>query len=390
MIRLLAKWLIKQAGDDASPAVRQAYLRLCSAVDIALNLALFGGKCLCGTLSGSAAVLADGFNNLADAFTSLFTLFGFALAGIGAGIHHPYGHGRVEWLMSLVSSMAIVRMGISLGQNALHSIRQPNSVTMDAYLCVALLLSIAVKLYMFLYHRDIGRRVDSTALRATAADCVGDMASTSAILLSLSIERATGWHIDGYCGLLVSGFIVCSGGHSLIEVVIRILGEAPAPEWTERVRRLIEPHPEILSVSQLAIHDYGIGRFALSLHLEGCPGTDRAALEAIARDLSHGLYEQYDCDTTIQIDIVDDSERACRPVRAAVEAALIPIEPRAAVEALRVLPGDINTEVELTISLPRRSRRREVDLRRAAEMAVCDLDGRCRAACRFVFRGKRR
>ena len=170
MISLLARTFIKNSGEVSSPAVRQAYGALCGTVGICLNLLLFALKLLAGTLSGSIAITADAFNNLSDAGASIVTLLGFKLAGQKPDPEHPFGHGRLEYISGLIVSMVILLMGLELAKSAVEKILHPAAVEFTLLTGAILLISIFVKLYMYLYNRVVGKKIHSAAMEATAMD----------------------------------------------------------------------------------------------------------------------------------------------------------------------------------------------------------------------------
>ena len=169
MIRFLARHFIKDSENISSPAVRRAYGILCGCVGIGLNLLLFGGKLLAGILSRSIAVTADAVNNLSDAGSSVVTLLGFKLAAQAPDQDHPFGHGRLEYISGLVVSMVILLMGVELGKTSLEKILHPEPVAFSPLAAGILCASILVKLYMVLYNRRIGRRIQSAAMAAACS-----------------------------------------------------------------------------------------------------------------------------------------------------------------------------------------------------------------------------
>ena len=128
MIKLLARRFIRDCDNVTDPGVRRAYGVLCGLVGIALNLLLFAGKALAGVVSGSIAITADAFNNLSDAGSSVVTLLGFKLAAQAPDRHHPFGHGRFEYISGLVVSMVILLMGVELGKSSIEKILHPEAV----------------------------------------------------------------------------------------------------------------------------------------------------------------------------------------------------------------------------------------------------------------------
>ena len=170
MMELLSRWFIRDRDNVTDPRVRRAYGQLCGLVGIGLNILLFAGKFFAGTLSGSVAITADAFNNLSDAGSSAVTLLGFRLAGKKPDTDHPFGHGRIEYISGLIVAGLILLMGVELAKSSFDKILHPEAVTFSWLACGILLASIAVKLYMYRYNRAVGKKIDSAAMAATAAD----------------------------------------------------------------------------------------------------------------------------------------------------------------------------------------------------------------------------
>ena len=122
MIRFLAKIFIKDRENVDDPAVRRAYGMLCGLAGIAFNAVLFALKYLAGVLTGSIAIMADAFNNLSDAGSSVITLVGFKISGKRNDSEHPFGHGRLEYIAGLIVSLIIIMMGFDLARDSISKI----------------------------------------------------------------------------------------------------------------------------------------------------------------------------------------------------------------------------------------------------------------------------
>ena len=149
-----------------------------------------------------------------------------------------------------------------------------------------LICSILVKLYMYFYNKNIACKINSSAMRATASDCISDMAATTAIMISLSVQYFTGWKIDGWCGLLVYVFIMFSGLKSMTEIIERLLGQSPDIDLVDRITTLIMQYPQVKGINSLIIHDYGLGHYVASMHIEG-EEENSVILSDIANEISY-------------------------------------------------------------------------------------------------------
>ena len=232
----MIQWIVRRLaadGDQArDPAVRQRCGMVSGGIGIALNLMLFLGKAAAGLLTGSIAITADAFNNLSDAGSSVVTLAGFRMAGRKADAQHPFGHGRMEYLAGLVVSMAIVVVGFELARTSLDKILHPQLPEFSLVSAVILAAVVCVKVWMYFFNRALGRRLDSAAMLATAADSLTDSVATTAVLAGTLIGRWSGVNLDGWLGILVSLFILYTGFQAARDTLDR--GRRSAPCWAIR------------------------------------------------------------------------------------------------------------------------------------------------------------
>ena len=374
MIHFLAKHLIKDHENISSPAVRRAYGILCGCVGIGLNLLLFGGKLLAGILSRSIAVTADAVNNLSDAGSSVVTLLGFKLAAQAPDQDHPFGHGRLEYISGLVVSMVILLMGAELGKTSLEKILHPEPVDFSPLAAGILCASILVKLYMVLYNRRIGRRIQSAAMAATAADSLSDCLATSTVLLGALAGRFWDLQIDGWCGAAVALFILWSGFGAARETVNPLLGQPPSPEFVEQIRSLVRAQPQIIGIHDLIVHDYGPGRRILSLHAEVPASGDILALHDVVDALEKQLNEKLGCLATIHMDPVVNDGGATTEARERVQAVVRVIDPGISIHDFRMVPGPTHTKLIFDAEVPYQCTLPDQEIRRRIQSAVQALD----------------
>ncbi len=375
MIHFLSRVFIRDGGNPNSAAVRKAYGILCGAVGIFWNLVLFAGKFFAGRLSGSIAITADAFNNLSDAGSSAVTLLGFQLGGQKADREHPFGHGRLEYLSGLAVAMLIVLMGFELARSSLDKILHPAAVESGPLVLAILAASIAVKLYMFLYNRSVGKRFGSVALEATAMDSLSDCAATAAVLLATLAGQFTGLKIDGWCGILVAAFILCSGIRAGKETVDPLLGQPADPQFVRQVKELVLRHPKVLGVHDLVVHDYGPGRRMISLHAEVSASEDILELHDDIDNAERELKEVLGCDAVIHMDPIVTDDGATKETRERVETLVKCIDEQISIHDFRMVQGKTHTNVIFDAVVPYRFRLTDDQVRRKIQQAVRALDG---------------
>lgn len=369
MVKLLSKIFIKNAENTADPAVRRAYGSLCGALGIALNLLLFAGKYLAGVLSGSIAVTADAFNNLSDAGSSVITLVGFKLSGKRPDAEHPFGHGKLEYISGLAVAGLILIMGFELLTSSVSQILDPQPVKTGLLATAILAGSVLVKLYMFAYNRSIGKKIGSSAMLASSADSLSDSAATAVVLLSMGAAHFADINIDGWAGLLVACFILFSGIKAAGDTISPLLGQAPAPEFVEQVKRTVLAYPEILDIHDLIVHDYGPGRCIISLHAEVNGRGDIFALHDAIDSAERQLADELGCLATIHMDPVETDNGAVSEKRRELERVLSELPEIQNIHDFRMVSGPSHTNLIFDVVLPPQCEKSDAQIR----ARVCEL-----------------
>lgn len=351
MISMIMRFFVTNADDFSSSHVRKMYAIVCSVTGICFNIILCIGKLVAGTMSGSVAITADGLNNLADAGTSLVLIFGFLFAGFGAGRKHPFGHGRIEWLMGLFTSIAVIFMGLELARMSWESIKSPTPLTFKFEILIILIFSIAIKVYMFFYNKRIGKKIDSAAMGATAADSLSDVIATMAVLISMLISHFTSFQIDGWCGILVSFFIMYAGCKEAGDTIDRIIGKAPAPQLLADIQKIVGAYPQVLGIYNLIIHDYGFGRRIISLHIEGSPESNVEEFHKISEKIAYKLYEKLGCVCNVQIDFIISDIEIIKPLFNKILNMVQNIDPNILIENFRITKNQDYESIFLDVLL---------------------------------------
>lgn len=268
MIDFITKKLIRNSENVDDPSVRFAYGKLAGWVGIICNVFLCAGKFLAGLLSGSMSVTADAVNNLSDASSGVIGLIGFKLSERSADKEHPYGHGRYEYLAGFMVAALIMIIGAQLLRDSIVKIIAPSKVEFGIVTALVLTVSVLVKLWMMLFYKKTGRKINSETIIATAADSRNDVISTLAVLAALIISHFCDVELDGIMGAAVAVFILYSGFGLVKEAMDPLLGKAPDPELVEKIREEILSYDGVLGTHDLMIHDYGPGRKFASVHVE--------------------------------------------------------------------------------------------------------------------------
>ena len=350
MITFLASLFIKDSKNYKEPSVRQAYGVLSGAVGIGLNILLFFGKWLAGTISGSIAITADAFNNLSDAGSSIITLIGFRLSGQEPDPEHPFGHGRMEYISGLLVSVAILVMGFELIGSSIGKLRSPEPIESSALVFGILIASILVKLYMFFYNHSLSKK-----MKATSVDSLSDTVATTLVLIATLISKYTGLLLDGWFGILVGLFILYTGGSTLKETIDLLLGQPPKQEFIDEVKEIVLGHSMVHGVHDLIVHDYGPGRVMISLHAEVDVNGDIQDIHEQIDHIEHELQEKLHCSATIHMDPIVTDDKEVLAMKAKVEEMVHFLDESFSMHDFRMVKGSTRTNLIFDVEVPRKT-----------------------------------
>lgn len=377
MTDLLSRIFIKNRHDVASPRVRRAYGTLVSVTGIILNFILFAAKMTVGTLFGSVSITADAVNNLSDAGSGVISLISFAISAKPADRKHPFGHARIEYVTSMIVSFLIILIGLELLKESISKIITPQ-LPERSYVAVWVLLgSILVKLWLGLLNRKIGKRIDSAVMRATAADCLSDAISTSAVLLStliLLLFPSLTLNLDAYMGVIVAVLILIAGARILNDTKNSILGEAPPDEIIKQITSLVESTPGALGLHDMVVHNYGPGHVIAALHVEVDGSVDIFETHDMIDNIEQILRRDYGIEATIHMDPIVTDDQKVTELRARVDAAVRAIDPAFRIHDFRFVAGSTHTNLIFDVCVPFESKMSEDEIRRAVFEAVTQID----------------
>ena len=355
MITFMASLFIKDSKNYKEPSVRQAYGVLSGAVGIGLNILLFFGKWLAGTISGSIAITADAFNNLSDAGSSIITLIGFRLSGQEPDPEHPFGHGRMEYISGLLVSVAILVMGFELIWSSIGKLRSPEPIESSTLVFGILIASILVKLYMFFYNHSLSKKIESAAMKATSVDSLSDTVATTLVLIATLISKYTGLLLDGWFGILVGLFILYTGGSTLKETIDLLLGQPPKQEFIDEIKEIVLGHSMVHGVHDLIVHDYGPGRVMISLHAEVDVNGDIQDIHEQIDHIEHELQEKLHCSATIHMDPIVTDDKEVLAMKAKVEEMVHFLDESFSMHDFRMVKGSTRTNLIFDVEVPRKT-----------------------------------
>lgn len=345
MNSFLCKTFIKNFDNCKDPQVRKACGRFAGIVGIISNVFLCVAKIIIGVISGSIAIVGDGINNLADASSSLITLIGFKLSEKPGDDDHPYGHARYEYITGMIVSVLIVVVGLELFKTSIQKIFAPSDLDVSIPAIIILVAAILIKFWQSRFNIFLGKKIDSVTLTATGTDSRNDVITTSAVLISILVQKFSGAHIDGYMGCIVAGFIIFSGIQLIRETASPLLGESPDSELVAQIMQMARSYDGVLGTHDLVVHNYGPGRIFASIHIEVNAESDLMASHDLIDNIEKDLSDSLGIELIAHLDPINLNDPIRSKVSETIEREIASIEGVTNVHDLRVIHGPTHTNI---------------------------------------------
>lgn len=352
MTEFLIKKFVKDYENTGEQKVRTAYGVLSSFVGIFCNVLLFAAKLVIGMVMNSISVTADAFNNLSDAASSVISFVGVKMADKPADEEHPFGHGRMEYIAALVVSFLVIEVGFTFFKSSIGKLRSPETMNFDLLPFLILLLSVAVKLWMGLFNRKLGKRIDSKVLLATATDSLGDVVTTSVTILSILVYHFLGWNIDAVMGILVSLVVMWAGIGIARDTLEPLIGQAGDPELAAQIRREVESYKGIVGTHDMIIHSYGPGRTMASLHAEVPRDTDIEDSHEVIDRAEREVSRKLGVFLVIHMDPVEMKDEQVLECREKLEEYLRELDPELKYHDFRMVKGKNQINLIFDVVVP--------------------------------------
>ena len=337
------------------------------------NILLFAAKWLIGYLLHSISVMADAFNNLSDAGSSIISLIGVKMAGKPADKEHPFGHGRIEYIAALIVAFLVMEVGFTFFKSAIAKIREPEELHFQAVSMLILFLSVAVKLWMGVFNKNLGKRINSQVMMATAADSMGDVITTGATIASVLFFYFTGINIDGYVGLGVSLVVMWAGIGIAKDTLEPLIGAPVDPQVYKQISDFVEKYDGILGSHDLIVHNYGPGRSMASIHAEVPNDANIETSHEIIDRVEREALEQLGVMLVIHMDPVETKDKHVLEAKEKVEKVLRAMDPKLSIHDFRMVPGTDQINLIFDLVVPFEYDQKKQDHIRSAIMGVLQI-----------------
>ena len=352
MTALLLKLFIKNHENTKDPEIREKYGMLGSIVGIIVNIILSAGKYAIGVISKSVSITADAINNLADAASCIVTLVSFRMAARKPDKEHPFGHGRIEYIAALAVGFLVELMGYELIKSSIEKIKNPEEVVFSVPAVLVLALSVLGKVWLFIFNRALGKKIQSPAMLAVAKDSLSDTTATLVAAVSLILSIFTDIPVDGFLGIIVSIFILTSGFGILKESVGILLGTPPEKETVDKLIGFILSHKEIIGIHDLVIHSYGATRTFASIHAEISSDADVLSAHDTIDNIEKAVKEHFNIELVIHMDPIENNNHKVNELKEMAVRTVLSISDELSLHDFRIVDGPTHTNLLFDIVVP--------------------------------------
>ena len=348
-------------------------------IGLIANILLAASKIIVGSLTHSVAVTADGFNNLTDTGAVLVSFISLRIARKPRDKEHPFGHGRMEYIGSLVIAVLILYIGMDLFRTGIEAIRNPQAPLFGWTALIVTAFSIPVKVFLYYYYRKNGKAHAIDTLIAASQDSFNDVITTSAIVAGLLLSHFYGILVDGYLGLGVSLLIIWSGIQIMRDTVNRLIGGKPDQALGSEAIRILLSRPEIRDIHDFVLHDYGPGRAFASVHAEVDADWDILAIHEVIDQAEREIMEKLNLPINIHIDPVVEDEMAEGSPGHAISVYLAGFDPPLTLHDFRMVRGKKVIKLLFDVLVPVNTKQSDEDILKDIADYAKSLDPRYRA-----------
>ncbi len=328
-----------------------------------MNVLLAAAKLVVGVISGSIAILADGWNNLTDSFSSVVSIASLWLAGKPADRKHPFGYARFEYIASSVIALGMLTVAVQIGYRSLQRILHPEVLETGLLTLAVLLGSLLVKLIQYVYYRIKGRQLVSTVFIAASRDSLADVFATGGVLIATLLYTIYGINVDGPAGLIVSLLIAWSAIDIMKKTATLLIGGKPSSELTELISgKILESDDRIFGVHDLIVHDYGPGSIFATAHVELDSRESFLEAHLIVDCVERKLLREYDIHLLLHADPHYQGDAEHNFLHSRIESIAQEIVPGATVHSLHLFLSDKGVRVaSFDVSVPDKPPVKETD-----------------------------
>ncbi len=283
-------------------------------ISIIVNGLMFFLKLLIGLIIGSISVIADAFHTLTDVISSGVVIWGFNESEKPADKNHPYGHGRAEYVATLVIAILLIVAGIEFIESSIERIVNPTIIEPEWWMIISIFITIFIKMIVAQYAEYLSSKIASGTLHADAWHHRADAISSFLVATAMILGKYGYFQVDGWTGLIVALFIMWSGFGIAKEAVDDLIGKPPTIEEINDIRKISLNVEGVIGVHDIAVHSYGKDKFA-SIHVEIDEQEDQMDAHLISENVEKTLNKKLGVSPTVHVDPISITDPKTKKVK---------------------------------------------------------------------------
>lgn len=382
MTEFLLKKFVKNWQNSKDNSVREKVGILSSITGMVCNIFLFVLKFVMGKLSNSVSIISDAFNNLSDCLSCAITMASYKLSAQPADKEHPFGHGRIEYLASLIIAAIIIVVGVQFLQTSVLKLLHPELVNFSVVAVISLIASVLVKIWMSAFNKKLGTDYNSSTMLATSQDSLSDSITTAVTLISLFASLFTDWPVDGVIGIIVSVMILKAGYEIIKDTVYTLIGKPAEQETIDAINDIVFSHPEVLGTHDMIVHNYGPGMQIASLHAEVSEDCKITEIHDVIDNIEKELADQLHILATIHMDPISRSPEVMK-YREIVLGVLDSVDKEITMHDFRMVSGDTHTNLIFDIVMPHKYQGKTEELKNEIDSRLQKIDSKLNTVITF-------
>lgn len=289
-----------------------------SIIGVIGNVLLVAAKAFVGILANSISIITDALNNLSDALSSTITIIGTKLSGKKPDKKHPFGHGRIEYLTSLIIGVLVLVAGITAIYESIMTLIEKPEVKYDISSIIIISSAIVVKIGLGVYFQFVGKKTNSEPLKASGKDALFDALLSVATIIGIVTTLAWDVNIEGYIGILIGLFIIRSAIEIIRDGASLIIGERADQETVNTIKKIVCSFKEVQGAYDLIINSYGNGKAIASVHIEVDDSLTARDIHHISRQISERVFMETGTILTVGIYAKNEANDEIKEIKSLV------------------------------------------------------------------------
>ena len=270
--------------------------KISSILGIIGNIFLLIIKAIIGYITNSQSMIADAFNSAGDIFSSCMTFIGNKISSKEADEDHHLGHGKAEYIYSLLISITMILLSIAVIKNAIFTLINKEYLDFSIWLIIICIITIITKFSLFIYTNILYKKHNNILIKANSIDHRNDCFITLTTLISVILSSMGFYFVDAIVGILISLWIFYTAIKLFMESYDVLMDKAMSEETKEKVLKIIDKHEEVIKIQHFNATPVGYRyQISFTIYVDGNMKTfdSHAIANSLEREIEKEIPEIY-------------------------------------------------------------------------------------------------